>query len=174
MNPLDINFVKRRRLASSLGWLLLAAGLVAAGTVSGDYLAARDELGRVEMKQARSLKSTASPARRALAEPVVGEDRLAVERVVSQLQLPWDTILSEIETRTGPKVALLDIEAQGQTRTLRLTGEAKSMSDVVAYLGRLRQSRYVAAADLSHHEEKQSGAVPVIRFSLDATWKVPS
>jgi Tfp pilus assembly protein PilN len=91
--------------------------------------------------------------------------------VVTQLRLPWGAILHEIETRTGPDVALLNMEAQGPTRTLRLTGEAKTMTDVLAYLSRLRESGLIESANLTHHEEKQVGAVSIIRFSLDATWK---
>ena len=47
------------------------------------------------------------------------------------------------------------------------------MADVVAYVSRLRESHLIEAVNLSHHEERMAGAVRVIRFSLDATWKVP-
>lgn len=174
MNALDINFVQRRRLGSSLGVLLLATGMVAAVLVGSDYLAVSDELARVEQKQARLQKTQASPVRRDNPAPASQDDKQFVDPVMSQLQLPWSAILQEIEARTGPAVALLDLEAQGQARTLHLTGEAKSMSDVVAYVSRLRESPLIEAAHLSHHEEVQAQSVTVIRFSLDATWKAPS
>ncbi len=174
MNALNINFVQRRRLASTLGWLLLVMGLVAVGTIGGDYLDARDELARVEQRQARLQRPAANPARRAASAPEVRNDTQAVERVKAQLHLPWDTVLREVESATSPAIALLDLEAKGQTRVLRLTGEAKTMTDVVAYVSRLRQSRWIEAANLSHHEEKQAASVKVIRFSVDATWRAPS
>ena len=98
------------------------------------------------------------------------DDVKATERIVSQLNLPWNALLQELENLADPGIALLSIESQGQTRTLRLTGEAKTIGDVVAYVTRLRESPQVAAATLSGHEEKQAGAVEVIRFSLDVDW----
>ena len=54
MPPLEIDFSARRRLASPLGWLLLAAGAVAMVLVSLDHLAALDALRLVEVEQARA------------------------------------------------------------------------------------------------------------------------
>jgi Tfp pilus assembly protein PilN len=71
-------------------------------------------------------------------------------------------------------VALLGLEVQTEKRTLRLTGEAKSMDDVAAYVRRLRDSRRIAGATIASHEERLAGAVKVIRFSLEAGWSEPS
>lgn len=174
MNALDINFVPRRRFGSPLGLLLLVTGMVATALVGNDYLAVSDELARVEQKQARLQKPQASVVRRDNPSPALQGSKPVVEPVMAQLQLPWSEVLQEVETRTGPAVALLDLEAQGQTRTLRLSGEARSMPDVVAYVSRLRESPLIEAAHLSHHEEAQAQSVTVIRFSLDATWKAPT
>ena len=173
MHALGINFVQRSRLASPLGLMLFAVGVVAAGSVAVDYLDAHDEVTRVESQQARLPRPAAPPRQRESTAPAARDDAQAAERVVSQLRLPWDAMLHEIEMRAAPAVALLDVEAQGQTRTLRLTGEAKAMADVVAYVSRLRESQLIESANLTHHEERMAGAVRVIRFSLDATWKVP-
>jgi Tfp pilus assembly protein PilN len=80
-------------------------------------------------------------------------------------------VLQAIDAVADPTVPLLSVEAQGQTRTLRLTGEAKQMSDVVRLVGRLGASPLIDTATLSHHEERMAGTVKVIRFSLDLTWK---
>jgi Tfp pilus assembly protein PilN len=173
MNALHIDFVPRRRFASWLGLLLFAAGLGAVSVAAIDYLDASDELERVELKQARQQRPDAGARPRAKTASAPRDDTQAIDRVTAQLQLPWDALLHELETRTGPAVALLDIEAQGQTRTLRITGEAKTMADIVAYLGQLRESELIEAANLSHHEEKLVAAVSIIRFSLDASWKAP-
>jgi len=174
MNALNIDFVQRRRYASLLGLLLFSAGVLALAAVATDYLDARDELERVELKQARMQHPQASLRQHDKTPAAPRDDTQAIERIAAQLSLPWDAILHEIETHTDPTVALLNLEAQGATRTLRLTGEAKTMADVVAYLSRLRESGLIEAANLTHHEEKSVGSVSVIRFSLDATWKAPS
>ena len=177
MQALDIDFARRRRTFSTLGVVLCVAGALAAGAVLLDYFDAREDSNRAELRQvrlqrtqrvemlARRRESPASAAR---------GDAPAVARVVAQLGLPWGALLREIELRSGPAIALIGMESQGQTRILRLTGEAKTMADVVSYISQLRASPLIGAANLSGHEERLAGAVPVIRFSLDVTWSGPS
>lgn len=180
MRALDLDFAKRRRCASPFGLLLLVLGAAAVAAVAADYLAAAEELQLLEARQARLEQQTRqvrsqarySGAARRLADAGdqarTGEQ--AAERAIEQLRLPWDRVLREIEALTPPAVALLSIESQGQTRVLRLTGEARTMGDAVAYVGRLRASPWIDAVYLSSHEERPADAVKVIRFSLDAAW----
>lgn len=172
-HALGIDFIEHRRVASPLGLLLFAVGVVVMGVVIADYLDAHEELQRVETQHARLLRQMrhdAVPRRRENPVVMAQTDAKAAERVFSQLNLPWNALLHELENLADSDIALLSIECQGQTRTLRLTGEAKTMADVVAYVTRLRESPQVVAATLSGHEEKQAGAVEVIRFSLDVDW----
>ena len=184
MNALAINFVLRRRLASPLGVLLLVVGVASVTAVALDYVQARDELDRVELRQARVKRPGAAPRPRpgtgtgtgaATAEPARNSatGTKAMETVTAQLGLPWDAMLRAIETHSDPAVALLGVEAQGQTRTIRISGEAKTMADVVAYVRRLRESPQLTSVFLNGHEEKQAAAVTVIRFTLDAKWSGP-
>ena len=171
MYSIGINFVQRRYPTSLFGLWLFAVGVVAAGVVAVDYFEARSELERVEMRLARLQRPVSAPRQREGTLAATQADEKAVGRVVAQLRTPWDAVLREIEKLGSPAVALLSVDGQGQSHTLRITGEAKAMADVVAYLRRLRQSSLIEAANLSHHEERQAGAVNVIRFSLDATWR---
>jgi len=176
MYALELDFVKRRRLASPLGLLLLIAGTAAAGVVAMDYLDARAALERVEAQQSRlerqSRQSRGAPPPKAGAAPA-RDDAQAASRAVAQLRLPWDALLREIELLADSSVALLSVESQGQARTLRLAGEAKTMADAVAYLARLRESPWIDTAHISGHEERQADGVRVIRFSLEAAWSGP-
>lgn len=174
MHALDLDFVKRRRLASPLGLLLLIAGTAAAGVVAMEYLDARAALERIEVQQSRLERQSRkkAPLPKAGAAPV-RDDAQAASRAVAQLRLPWDALLREIELLADSSVALLSVEGQGQARTLRLAGEAKTMADAVAYLARLRESPWIDTAHISGHEERQADGVKVIRFSLEAVWSGP-
>lgn len=171
---LDIDFIEHRRFASPMSLLLFVVGVMAMGVVAVDYLDAHEELQRVEAQQVRLLRRVrhdAIPRQRENSPVAMAQtDAQSAERIVLQLNLPWDALLHELENLADPGIALLSIESQGQTRMLRLTGEAKTMDDVVAYVTRLRESPKIVAATLSGHEEKQAGAVAVIRFSLDVDW----
>jgi Tfp pilus assembly protein PilN len=172
---IDIDFARPRprRRASMAAVALFIAGLVAIGVLVVEYLEARDDLQRLETRQARLLRAprpdTSSGQRQASTESARARDA-ALARMAVQLQLPWDGLLRILETATDQTVAVLSIDAQGTGRTLRMVGEAKSMADVVAYVARLRTSALVSAATLSHHEEVPAGGSPMIRFSVELAW----
>ena len=167
MQPLAINFVAAPRLGSAAGWLLLAVGAAARAAVALDALDAREALARAEAQRARLERQLRQPAPTG---PGAGPAREAAARAVARLRLPWDALLREIERLADDSVALLSVEAQGQARSLRLAGEAKTMADAVAYLARLRESSLIEAAHLAGHEERQAGGVKVVRFTIEAGW----
>jgi hypothetical protein len=182
MQALGFNFAGHRRLSSPLGLLLLAAGAAAIAVVTLDYLAASEELARVQARHERMVRLDIAtrPGKRVAALPATAASGAAgdsangsntVTRVTQQLQLPWDALLQDLETLADPSVALLSLDAQGQAHTLRLTGEAKTMAEVLAYVGRLRALPSLDAVQLTSHEEKLAGNVKVIRFTVDATWR---
>ena len=170
---LNINFAAPRRAAFAVGGALLLLGLAALGTVLLAYRDAEAELAQVEQRQervarqwqpARSVQppqSTASSAR---------DDSLAAARIGALAQ-PWGDVLLALERSASPAVALLSVDGQGKSRLLRLTGEARSMDDALAFARRLRQSAWIDAVQLTNHEERLTGAVTVLRFSLDVNWK---
>jgi Tfp pilus assembly protein PilN len=171
LNALGLNFVKRRRYVSPLGLFLSVVGVVAVALVVLDYSDARDELARVQQQQARQQRPVATPRPRVSAKPLPKEDANVVGRVATQLNLPWNTVLNDIDSLVDPAVAVLSVEAQGPARSLRLIGEAREMTEVVAYLRRLRKLPSITSANLSHHEERTAAGITVLRFSLDATWR---
>ncbi len=172
MPPLEIDFSARRRLASPLGWLLLAAGGVAMALVSLDHLAALDALRLVEVEQARlsQQREQAQPAGRSGRSELEQAELKSAQRTAAQLNLPWNALLATLERSADPNVALLSFESEGQTRQLHLMGEARTIDDVVVYAQRLDQSSQVAAVTLSRHEQRRVEQESVIRFTLDVDW----
>lgn len=176
-HALDIDFARRRRSVSVLGAVLLLAGVAGALAVAMQYTQALEDLARAERQQARllrQLRPTTAPGRGAQAQAAAPDAALAAARVQAQLDTPWDAVLRELERLGDPATALLSIDAKGQARTLRLTAEAKSMADVVAYSDRLRASPWVRSAYLSGHETRVSDTVRVIRFVLEVQWQAAS
>jgi Tfp pilus assembly protein PilN len=147
--------------------LLCFLGLLAAGWAWSDYQAANEDLEKAQRLQQRQIRSVAG----ALQSRVPASDKNStIEQSMAQLSLPWNEVLGEIERRTGSSIALLNIEAQGVSRKLRLTGETKSMDEVAAYLKRLRGSTLISSANLVHHEQRQAGSVNLLRFVVEASW----
>lgn len=176
MRPLALNFVRRRRVGSPLGFLLLAAGCAVSGAVALEYLDANEEAQRAEARLARLARQARqeAPARQRAAASLAPADELAAARqIAARLRLPWDAVLRELESLGDASVALLSVDGDGKGRTLRIEGEAKTLAEAVAYVERLRQSPWFGAAHLSAHEEMQDGDVKLIHFSLEAAWNAP-
>ncbi|PZO20592.1 MAG: hypothetical protein DCF26_02625 [Burkholderiales bacterium] len=169
MPPLRMDFLRRRPPASLLGWTLMVVGLVGLVLAALDYAQAREELqstlDRAE-RQARSAKARPRSAAPALAPALVS----ANARVSAAVAHPWGKLLKELERLAEPGVALLGFEAQGNTRQLRITGEAKTMAEVIAYVDTLRLSPVSSSVVLGSHEVITQDGVQVIRFSVDMAW----
>lgn len=181
--PLGIDFVRPRPAASPAGLLLLIAGVAAISIVTADYLDTRDEHERIaaqvtrleqHYKTRQTGASLAATSRKRDEDKSITAKEQAARDVAERLNQPWDSILREVESITDPAISLLDIHGDARTRTLRITGEAREMTDAVLYLNRLRDTSWFGSVWLSHHETVQDGAVRVIRFTLEALWKKPA
>lgn len=167
--PLRIDFLRRRPPASLLGWALMFVGLVGLVLAALDYAQAREELqsalDRAE-RQSRSARARPRDAVPTLAPAVV----VANARVGKAIAHPWGKLLKEFERLAEPGIALLGFEAQGNTRQLRITGEARTMAEVIAYVETLRLSPVSSSVVLGSHEFVTQDGMPVIRFSVDLDW----
>lgn len=175
-HALDVDFVRARRWVSPVAGLLLLAGLVVAGLVGVAYVDARDTLAQEQQRQERlqrQLRAYDAPRATARSGAPQRDNNQAFMQVQAQLKRPWDAVLRELEQLADPAIALLSLDGQGQTQRLRLVGEARNMDAVVAYLTRLRGSPWLATADLSSHEPRIDGAVRLLRFSVDVSWRNP-
>jgi hypothetical protein len=175
---LQLNWLARPRIVSPLGLLLAGAGLMCAAWVTLNYLEVDAERSALLARQARlerADKATASDKTgtkptTALA-PLARDDAQTATQIAAQLQLPWDGLLHTLEQHPSKSVALISVDVQAASSSLRLVGEARTMADALAYARSLRQSSQVQKVFVSGQEEKMAGPQKVLRFSLDADWK---
>ncbi|RJP72653.1 MAG: hypothetical protein C4535_00305 [Comamonadaceae bacterium] len=172
MHPLRIDFLQRRRPASLLGWALMLAGATGMSVAAWDYSQAQDEL-RAALDRAERQDRGSKVQRVSSAPAVAPALAQAAARAGAALSLPWGRLLRELETQADPQVALLGVEAQGATRTLRVTGEARGMTEVVGYVERLRTSPMALSVVLGTHELRSVEGIEVIRFTVDVDWGAP-
>lgn len=173
MPAMNLDFVRSRRAVPPLAWALLGTGLLMVSVVALDWRSAQDEWASVEAQAARQQQQTlrARPVR--TAAPTVSSDTLkTAQRIEAALNRPWGRLLSDLETLSAAPVALVGLEAQAEGRLVRLTGEARQMSDVVDYVARLRSLPSARGARLVSHEIRRDAAVEVLRFSVDLDWRV--
>jgi Tfp pilus assembly protein PilN len=170
MQALNIDWVAQPRRITPMGALLSVAALLCAVWVSLNWLDASDARDALLARQQRLARS-AGPARVPVTStPLARDDAQSAAQIDAQLARPWDALLHTLEKRSGAKVALLGLEVQGATRTLRLVGEAARVADVLDYVRALRQSPGLQNVYLSGQEEKLSGERKLLRFTVDASW----
>ena len=172
MIRLDIDFAAGARRGPSLAGLALLLGgaaVLALATVELDDLEQQTASAEAKLKHmtrrgvAVAGKPTAAGAAGDAAAGAAGE-------ALARLRTPWPELLEQLEAMADLPVAVLDLDAEARTRGLRLAAEAKTMDDMLAFVERLRQSRFLDEVYLLGHERRKVGAAEVIAFTVQATW----
>jgi Tfp pilus assembly protein PilN len=103
--------------------------------------------------------------------PVPEAQAAAVNAAVLQLNLPWRALHDAVQAGTPASIALLALEPDARRNTVRITAEARSSDDMIAYVERLQTVRWFSAVTLARHEINEQDPNRPIRFQLDAQWR---
>lgn len=176
-HALDVDFARPPRWLSRWGALLLVAGLGAALATALDALDASTALDHALQQHDRLQRAVRPAARPALPlVPRQGDAQQGADALVRPWDRPWDAVLRGIEQNTDASVSLLSLDAQGAAGLWRLSGEAHSVADALAYAERLRVLSLLRSVDLVAHEWRaaREGQGPtVLRFTLELRWSAP-
>ena len=119
--------------------------------------------------QARAAARAQAPA--PVRPPVPEAQAAAVNAAVLQLNLPWRALHDAVQAGTPAHIALLALEPDAKKNTVRITAEAKSSDDMIAYVEQLQKVDWFSAVTLARHEINEQDPNRPIRFQLDAQWK---
>jgi Tfp pilus assembly protein PilN len=171
---LQLDFAANPRRVSRVGVLMLAVAgsvLVAGALELSNVLAANTRLSDTLAAVDARRSTLTDPATRATAPDPSEAARVRAVRQVSQnLMTPWADLLESLESVPVQTVAVLSIEPSVSKHTIRITAEARTAPDMLAYLGALqREPRLSSVVLVSHQVEVQAPGAPV-RFQLRAAW----
>jgi Tfp pilus assembly protein PilN len=171
---LRLDFAPNPRRVSRIGMLMLfvaGSALVAGALELSNVVAANarlaDTLAAVDAR-----RGTVADASAKTTAPDPGEAaRMRAVRQVSQsLMTPWADLLESLESVPVQTVAVLSIEPSVSKHTIRITAEARTAPDMLAYLGALqREPRLSSVVLVSHQVQVQAPGTPV-RFQIRAAW----
>lgn len=154
-------------------WSLLLIAVCLVPSLITSNLRYRDELRKHAQRVARVEAATAAAA----PPPVVMRAPLppaqvgAVNAVVRQLNLPWRALHDAVQAATPPAIALLALEPDAKKSSVRITAEAKSSDDMIAYVESLRAVDWFSDVLLTRHEINEQDPNRPIRFQIDAQWR---
>jgi hypothetical protein len=174
MRPsIQVDFAGGRRSFSWAGGLLLGVGLLAAGAVLLEYRDADRHRAGLELR----LDAAARAAARAAPPPESAADArvaLSAQQAALDLATPWTLLLAELEQaskQTQGEVALLGVEPDHAKHNVRVTAEARTLAQALAYVKQLQSSRSLVYPMLDRHEIRADDAQHPVRFELTGAWR---
>lgn len=174
MRALKLDFVRRPNPHRWFGFILLAAGMVAAAYLAQAYLTRAAELESLEnnyrsLQKAQHKQADSGTVKTAEWEHLQAELK-AANRVITRLALPWDALFRAVEVSVDEQVALLSVEPDTEKRELRIVAEAKHLDAMLEYVRRVQTiALFKDAYVLSHQIQQQDPQKPV-RFVINAQW----
>lgn len=184
MTPVYFNFSSAAPgSAHRLGWMLcfcfliIGSGLLAYSWQLNGLLTEQQQLLAHEMKHAQTQGQSMNDSYHLLSgssydseiDHRQGELRIA-RQVIDQLDTPWNTLFSAIESTYDDNVTLLGIEPEPTRQEVKLIAEAKDFSAMAAYLRKARQSKVLHDAWLLNHQVNSQDPLRPVRFTVSATW----
>lgn len=91
--------------------------------------------------------------------------------VVNTLSMPWNELLNGIEKSSLEDVILLSLQPDSKKQQLVLTGEAKNLPAVLAYIDRLESQPMLEKAYLQKHGMSETDKNKPVQFTIVAVWE---
>jgi hypothetical protein len=165
MARLDFDFHNRPARPGKLGIVLALVGMAALVWAWSNLQAARATEAGVSMRIAAL--EQARPG--ATAKPVAPADsptRVQQARIAAQLTYSWQPAFDAMATAQSSKIALLSLDATQAKSQLKLTAEARTLADAIAYIDALQQQPGVKRATLVQHEIQADADQQPVRFNI--------
>jgi Tfp pilus assembly protein PilN len=149
------------------GLTVLALSLAVAGVLVVRYVDTQQQLARLQ-----ATGKLVSPERRPQAS--MSKERLeaevkSAESVVRQLSLPWASLIQAIERSATRDVAILQLQPDAETRSVKLTAEARTREAMFDYLRRLGAAPGLGDVHIVNHQVQREDPQRPIQFSLQAS-----
>jgi hypothetical protein len=166
--PIYLDFVGPPRRSPTPGILLLTVGLLTCAALGYDFQDKVTERDGLEFR----LNAIVRPHRSA--SPGESRNVAAAAAIEKQLWVPWSSLLAELESAShdvASTISLLEVAPDPAKHVVRITAEARTLSDALAYLERLQKSAMLRYPMLESHELRKDDPDHPIRVKLSAEWR---
>jgi len=168
MQRIELDFVRRRPASRWAGRVLLAVALGVAGEMAFTFV----QLERsVKSNEAVVARAASSMSARKPVQNVSPEEVAVARETVDRLGLPWTKLFAALEGAASEQVALLAIEPDTKSGTVRISGDSKDYLAALTYVLNLSRADALSHVQLVRHEVKQNDPQRPVSFSIQAAWK---
>jgi len=149
------DFLQTRPRPPLAAWLLLAAGLGLAALAGTRYATLEEQLARLSVPET-GIAAKPRPERGVVATPA----------------RPWSDLLNRLESQRPQQIALLSLRGDAARGDARITAEARSAADMLAWFDSLRAAGFGDATLVQHEVQLEAEQQPV-RFEIRLDWGTP-
>ena len=178
MPRLKLKFPDRGQAVPHIDFALLLIGLLVLGGVFWQFRQITEEVNywtnRVERLE-KQQQQKAAPRSRAASRvkefsQEIRKEVTQANAILDQISLPWETLFDAIEHAATEQIALLSLQPNVGSRTLRISGEAKSMAELLDFVEALERELVFENVHLLNYKIKQDNPHRPIIFLLTAAW----
>lgn len=178
MSRLRLKFPDHGQSVPRIDFSILLIGLL---TLAGVFLQFRQvteevnswthRVERLEKQQQQKAapRTRATPRIKEIGQEI-RKEIIQANAILDQINLPWETLFDSIEQAATEEIALLSLQPNVSSRTLRISGEAKSMSELLDFVEALERELVFENVHLLNYKIKQDNPHRPIVFLLTAAW----
>lgn len=178
MPRLRLRFPDRGQSVPHIDFSILLIGLLVLAGVLLQFRQVTEEVNhwtnRVErlekQQQQKAAPRTRSTPRIKEFSQEIRKEITQANAILDQINLPWETLFDAIEHAATEEIALLSLQPNVASRTLRLSGEAKSMAELLDFVEALERELVFENVHLLNYKVKQDNPHRPIIFLLTAAW----
>ncbi len=178
MSRLKLKFPYREQSIPQVDITILLIGLLVSLAVLLQYRHLTEEVNhwssRVErlekLQQQKNAPRTRSTARIREFGQEIRKEVAQANAVLDQINLPWEALFDSIEHAATDEIALLSLQPNVSSRTLRISGEARNMSELLDFVEALERETVFENVHLINYRIKQDNPHRPIVFLLTAVW----
>ena len=164
MQRIELDFIRRAPRSRWAGRVLLAVAVGLAGDMAFSYAS----LVRA-VKHNEAIVARAQP-QRPVAAPASADEVALARDTVERLALPWSKLFAALEAAANDQVALLAIEPDTKSGTVKISGDSKDYLAALGYVLNLSKADALSHVQLVRHEVKQNDPQRPVAFSITAAW----
>lgn len=172
MKPIAIDFARPNHQTKS-GWGLLITGLMMLVASLAVYQLIASKVATLETTQAALAKQLAAKTAAMVTVPVNPVTLKRWTAAQTELSMPWENLFGALEQSRMDEVALLSVEPNPNTRTMRVAAATKEYESVLTYVERLSNRDLFENVVLVSHQTDPTDSNMPIRFVVEAQWKRP-
>lgn len=139
---------------------------------------ALDLMSRADFLEVRLQEAEHGPAAqarlRAASSPAKPPAVLRAEaKVREELSMPWASLFMAIEKACSADISLLAMALAGTPVEVSLSGEARNMGALLAFMRQLRDGGFFTQVHLRDHHIDPADPLQPVRFSVQIKWRMP-